>query len=43
MKTTNNKYKYVLVLILMMTAAQQLKAQDAFYIYRNDGDFNGFF
>lgn len=43
MKTRHSISRYVLVLILMMTAAQQLQAQDAFYIYRNDGDFNGFF
>ena len=40
---THYSYKYVLTLILMMMGAQQLQAQDAFYIYRNDGDFDGFF
>ena len=29
--------------MLLMMGAQQLKAQDAFYIYRNDGNFDGFF
>lgn len=43
MKTIHSISRYVLVLILMMMGAQQLQAQDAFYIYRNDGDFNGFF
>ena len=43
MKTIHSISRYVLALILMMAAAQQLQAQDAFYIYRNDGDFNGFF
>jgi len=43
MKTTHSVYKYVLALIIAMTATQQLQAQDAFYIYRNDGDFDGFF
>ena len=42
MRTIHALYKYVLVLILMMIGAQQLQAQDAFYIYRNDGGFNGF-
>ena len=43
MKTIQYLYKYVLTLILMMMGAQQLQAQDAFYIYRNDGNFDGFF
>lgn len=43
MKTIYSISRYVLVLILMMMGMQQLQAQDAFYIYRNDGDFNGFF
>ena len=43
MKTIHSISRNVLVLILMMTSVQQLQAQDAFYIYRNDGDFNGFF
>lgn len=43
MKTTHSLYKYALALVLMMTGAQQLLAQDAFYIYRNDGNFDGFF
>ena len=36
-------YRYVLALVLALTGAQQLLAQEAFYVYRNDGDFNGFF
>ena len=43
MKTTHSLYKFVLAFILTMTAALQLQAQEAFYIYRNDGDFDGFF
>ena len=43
MKTIHYIYKYVLALIVMMTCAQHLQAQDAFYIYRNDGNFDGFF
>ena len=43
MKTIHFYYKYVLAFILMMSGAQTLQAQDAFYIYRNDGDFDGFF
>lgn len=42
MKTIPALYKYVLVLVLMVSA-QQLQAQEAFYIYRNDGNFDGFF
>ena len=36
-------YKYILSAIFMLMAGQRLQAQEAFYIYRNDGDFNGFF
>jgi len=43
MKTIHFLFKYVLVLVVMMTGVQQLQAQDAFYIYRNDGNFDGFF
>ena len=43
MKTVHCLYKYVIALILVMMSAQQLLAQEAFYIYRNDSDFNGFF
>lgn len=35
--------KYVAAAIMLLTATQALQAQDAFYVYRNDGDFNGFF
>ena len=43
MKTIHSYYKYVLAIVLMMSGAQTLQAQDAFYIYRNDGNFDGFF
>lgn len=43
MKTIYSYYKYVLAIVLMMSGAQTLQAQEAFYVYRNDGDFNGFF
>ena len=36
-------FKYLLAAVLMLVAMQTVRAQDAFYIYRNDGDFNGFF
>lgn len=36
-------YKYILSAIFMLMAGQTLQAQDAFYVYRNDGDFDGFF
>lgn len=36
-------YKYLLTAVLMLMAGQVMHAQDAFYIYRNDGEFNGFF
>lgn len=36
-------YKYILSAIFMLMAGQTLQAQEAFYIYRNDGDFDGFF
>ena len=32
-----------MAVILLLSVAQSLMAQEAFYIYRNDGDFNGFF
>ena len=32
-----------MTVILLLSATQSLMAQEAFYIYRNDGDFNGFF
>lgn len=42
------KLRYLYVLILMLLCATSIAAQDivdgsAFYIYRNDGDFDGFF
>ncbi len=33
----------LLVLNVLFSVFSELKAQEAFYIYRNDGDFNGFF
>ena len=36
-------YKHVLAAVLLLLGAQSMQAQEAFYIYRNDGDFNGFF
>lgn len=35
--------KPMLAALLVMLTAQTALAQDAFYIYRNDGEFNGFF
>ena len=36
-------YKYILSAIFMLMAGQTLQAQEAFYIYCNDGNFDGFF
>ena len=33
----------ICVVVFMLIAGQTMWAQEAFYIYRNDGDFNGFF
>ena len=35
--------KYTVVAILLLMTVPTLQAQDAFYIYRNDGNFDGFF
>ncbi len=35
--------KRILLSILFLAGFASLQAQEAFYIYRNDGDFNGFF
>lgn len=47
MKTQSyNIYKHLFAIILLLLAVQNMQAQSenaAFYIYRNDGDFNGFF
>ncbi len=43
MNNQHSLYKYVLALILVLTGMQGVCAQDAFYIYRNDGNFDGFF
>ena len=40
---THSLYKHLFATVLMLAAVQTVSAQDAFYIYRNDGDFNGFF
>lgn len=36
-------FKGLMAVMFLMSATQSLMAQEAFYIYRNDGDFNGFF
>lgn len=36
-------FRGLMALILLLSASQSLTAQEAFYIYRNDGEFNGFF
>lgn len=38
-----NIVRGLMAVILLLSVAQSLMAQEAFYIYRNDGDFNGFF
>lgn len=47
MKTQSyNIYKHLFAVILLLLTVQNMQAQSenaAFYIYRNDGDFNGFF
>ncbi len=43
MKQIHAIYRYMLAFMLVMTASQTMQAQEAFYIYRNDGEFNGFF
>lgn len=43
MKPVINILRYLLATSLIAMFAQQSFAQDAFYIYRNDGDFDGFF
>ena len=35
--------KHILAISFILTICQTMQAQDAFYIYRNDGDFDGFF
>lgn len=35
--------KGLMAFLLLTSFGQSLKAQEAFYVYRNDGDFNGFF
>lgn len=36
-------FRGLMAVMLLLSAGQSLMAQEAFYIYRNDGDFNGFF
>lgn len=36
-------YRQLLAVLFLLMGAQTLQAQEAFYIYRNDGDFDGFF
>lgn len=43
MKQTTSLYRNLLAAFLLLATSQTLCAQDAFYIYRNDGDFDGFF
>ncbi len=43
MRPTARTIKYILTASLMLMSVQLVSAQDAFYIYRNDGDFDGFF
>ena len=35
--------KRILLFLLLFSGFASLQAQEAFYIYRNDGDFDGFF
>ena len=43
MKRIHSIYQYLLAWGLVLMASQSLQAQEAFYIYRNDGGFDGFF
>lgn len=44
MANMNTRYKLILSVVLAWTQVlMPVMAQDAFYVYRNDGDFNGFF
>lgn len=36
-------FRGLMAMMLLMAAVQDMTAQEAFYIYRNDGEFNGFF
>ena len=40
---TRTIIRSMLTALFLLMAVQTVQAQDAFYIYRNDGDFNGFF
>ena len=43
MNTHYTTYKLLLSAVFLLLGMQTMLAQDAFYIYRNDGDFDGFF
>ena len=44
MKTLCHSFcKQAITLALLLLGIQNTQAQEAFYVYRNDGDFNGFF
>lgn len=40
---THKIFRGLMALLLLASAGQSVTAQEAFYVYRNDGDFNGFF
>ena len=40
---TNHIFRGLMALLLLTSFGQSMTAQEAFYVYRNDGDFNGFF
>ena len=40
---THKIFRGLIALLLLASAGQSVTAQEAFYVYRNDGDFNGFF
>ena len=43
MNTRTIIYKPLLTVLLLFVAGQTLEAHEAYYIYRNDGNFDGFF
>ena len=43
MRPTAKTLRFILTASLLLMSVQLVSAQDAFYIYRNDGDFDGFF
>lgn len=40
---THNIFRGLMALLFLTVVGQSLMAQEAFYVYRNDGEFNGFF